>query len=102
MTLLILRLKKEWFEKIKSGEKTHEYRKYDYWYSRIHKAWDRAKANNKDLCIKFICGYPKKNSVQEFQKSLIVKVEDISVVPGHDTDLKINELVVDIKFSVLY
>ena len=29
-------IKKEWFEKIKSGEKTHEYREMsDYWIKRI-------------------------------------------------------------------
>ena len=36
--MLTFNLKKEWFEKIKSGEKTHEYReeKY-YWTSKIVK-----------------------------------------------------------------
>lgn len=35
--MLTLNLKKEWFEKIKSGEKTHEYRVMsDYWVKRIH------------------------------------------------------------------
>ena len=34
--MLTFNLKKEWFEKIKSGEKTHEYRVMnDYWCKRI-------------------------------------------------------------------
>ena len=34
--MLIFNLKKEWFEKIKSGEKTHEYREVkEYWFKRL-------------------------------------------------------------------
>lgn len=34
--MLTFNLKKEWFEKIKNGEKTHEYREVkDYWTNRI-------------------------------------------------------------------
>ena len=34
--MLILHLKKEWFEKIKAGEKTHEYREVKpYWTNRL-------------------------------------------------------------------
>lgn len=34
--MLVFNLKKEWFKKIKSSEKTHEYRIYcDYWNKRI-------------------------------------------------------------------
>ena len=34
--MLTFNLKKEWFEKIKSGEKAHEYREYKpYWITRI-------------------------------------------------------------------
>lgn len=34
---LILPLKREYFEQIKSGEKVEEYRLYnDYWYRRLH------------------------------------------------------------------
>ena len=36
--MLTFNLKKEWFEKIKSGEKTHEYRLYNsYWEKRLCK-----------------------------------------------------------------
>ena len=35
--MLTFNLKKVWFDKIKSGEKTHEYREMtDYWIKRIH------------------------------------------------------------------
>ena len=34
--MLTFNLKKEWFEKIKSGEKTHEYREVKpYWFRRL-------------------------------------------------------------------
>ena len=34
--MLVFNLKKEWFEKITSGEKTHEYREVkDYWTDRF-------------------------------------------------------------------
>lgn len=36
--MLTFNLKKEWFEKIKSGEKTHEYREVkDYWTDKFVK-----------------------------------------------------------------
>lgn len=38
--MLTFNLKKEWFEKIKSGEKTHEYRVFSsYWVKRITNAF---------------------------------------------------------------
>lgn len=37
--MLTFNLKKEWFEKIKSGEKTHEYREVKpYWVNRLANA----------------------------------------------------------------
>ena len=50
--MLTFNLKKEWFDKIKSGEKTHEYRlATDYWRKRISKSsqWNelRQKGSNK-------------------------------------------------------
>ena len=37
--MLVFNLKKEWFEKIKNGEKTHEYRIVKlYWTNRIRKS----------------------------------------------------------------
>lgn len=42
--MLTFNLKKEWFEKIKSGEKTHEYREMTpYWEKRIYNAISKAK-----------------------------------------------------------
>ena len=52
--MLTFNLKKEWFEKIKSGEKTHEYRIYnDYWGNRL--LYKKLPCR----CV-FACGYPKK------------------------------------------
>ncbi|CDE59261.1 uncharacterized protein BN657_01508 [Fusobacterium sp. CAG:439] len=40
--MLTFNLKKEWFEKIKSGEKTHEYRlANNYWNKRLYNQWDK-------------------------------------------------------------
>lgn len=49
---LILNLKYKWFDEIKSGNKTEEYRKYnDYWKSRLeNKTYEN---------IYIIKGYPK-------------------------------------------
>lgn len=50
--MLTFNLKKEWFEKIKNGEKTHEYReeKY-YWTSRFVKEFYEPKIRKKRKVI---------------------------------------------------
>ena len=49
--MLTFNVKKEWFEKIKSGEKTHEYREVkDYWTNRFAKEFfNIEKPNRKDF-----------------------------------------------------
>ena len=71
--MLTFNLKKQWFDKIKSGEKTHEYRlATDYWMKRISKQsqWNelRQKGSNKKIPlfdITFCCGYPKKDDKEK-------------------------------------
>lgn len=86
MAELLLQLKKEWFEKIDSGEKTHEYREFkDYWIKRIKK---------KDLDrVKFTLGYGNKVPSMEFF------IKKISIINGEKTDLKIDKLVYDIELG---
>ena len=63
--MLTFNVKKEWFEKIKSGEKTHEYReRTDYWYRRLFYYWYKTEYkeffdDKETIC--FACGYPKKD-----------------------------------------
>lgn len=91
--MLILNLKKQWFEKIKTGEKTHEYREVkDYWSNRL------MFVSPGDLLI-LRCGYPKAG---DFEKELPAEIKKISVVEdGMTTDLKINKPVYDIEFVLI-
>lgn len=85
---LILTLKKEWWDKILNGEKTHEYREVKpYWTTRIY-------YNNiqKVHLILFRLGYTK--------YYLRAKIKKISIVDGLTTDLKINKPVYDIEFEL--
>ena len=91
--MLTFNLKKEWFEKIKSGEKTHEYRLYNsYWEKRLCKRME-------DYTICIACGYPKTN---DKEKRITAKIQFLSLLKdGLDTDLHINKPVYDIKFELI-
>ncbi len=100
--MLTFNLKKEWFEKIKSGEKTHEYRvATDYWYKRLLVIEERygklVFTIKNDFCI-FCCGYPNKN---DNSKRLKARIKYIQIVNGLNTDLKIDKNVFDIKFELI-
>ena len=91
--MLTFNLKKEWFEKIKSGGKTHEYRLYtDYWATRL--LYRKLPC----VCI-FACGYPAKNDRKRRLKAIIKNVSAIE--NGINTDLKTNEAVLDIEFELI-
>lgn len=115
--MLTFNLKKEWFEKIKSGEKTHEYREVKpYWTNRIMKSLYGDYVNNDAyfiaMCagghkfmkpiisseIIFCNGYPSKNDKNKRLKAIIKR---IYIVNGKDTDLKINKSVYDIEFELI-
>lgn len=114
--MLTFNLKKEWFDKIKSGEKTHEYREVKpYWINRIANAckdelYKRAIldfGNNKNSFfmnadfenICFCCGYPNKN---DKEKILFAKIKKLALRKnGKNTDLKINNCVFDIEFELI-
>jgi hypothetical protein len=103
--MLIFNIKKEWFEKIKSGEKTHEYREVkDYWTKRIVNESYEKKSGfgivkvGIPVYITFVCGYaPKDNK----SKRLKAKLKDIKIIDGKDTDLKIDKPVYDIEFELI-
>ena len=113
--MLTFNLKKEWFEKIKSGEKTHEYREAKpYWHKRIISQNGLffhlntgcfATVTNKgiftdnlNLECKFICGYAKR---EDKEKRLKAKIKNIKIINGKKTDLAINKLVYDIEFKLI-
>lgn len=102
--MLIFPLKKEWYEKIKSGEKTIEYREVKpYWTRRLQKAdfaatdyhWDFQKRmyifDKYSAPAILQLGYTK-----ERLEAWITKIE---IVDGKDTDLHINKPVYAIHLS---
>lgn len=97
--MLVFNLKKEWFDKIKSGEKTHEYRLFnDYWCKRLTTQWKKYMLKGTGIPCCFACGYPKKN---DKDKHLYGYITHIVRVNGKNTDLKINKDVYDIEFELL-
>lgn len=85
MKALILPIKKVWFDKIKSGEKPYEYRVCSpYWKARFSKNPSHVILRN---------GYSKE------APSLIAEIENIQVVDGLKTDLKIDAPVFAIKLK---
>ena len=100
--MLPFNLKKEWFEKIKSGEKTHEYRvATDYWFKRLLVIEERygklVFIIKNDFCV-FCCGYPNKN---DNSKRLKARIKNISVINGKNTDLAIDKKVFDIELELI-
>lgn len=92
--MLTFNLKKEWFEKIKSGEKTHEYREIKpYWTRRISK---ESLLNGTDFKIKFVKGYSNK-----LENILFAKCKNITYKWGEETDLGISADVYDIEFELI-
>lgn len=94
--MLIFTLKKQWFEKIKSGEKTVEYREIKpYWTKRLNSCFIIPAASQlvegirKELTFNYIfhcklrLGYTK-----EYLSARIIKIE---IVDGCNTDLHINK-----------
>ena len=100
--MLTFNLKKEWFEKIKSGEKTHEYREAkDYWFKRLflysHILFRQTAIPLHSECI-FCCGYPAKC---DFSKRLKAKIKCIHIRNGLETDLNIDKDIFDIEFELI-
>lgn len=106
--MLTFNLKKEWFEKIKSGEKTHEYREVKpYWTKRIRKEFDYLNCDIEELkeapkypliYVSFVCGYANKNDKCRRLKANVVSIQ---IVNGINTDLNIDKLVYDIEFELI-
>lgn len=104
--MIIFSLKKEWYEKIKSGEKTIEYREVKlYWTKRLNSCFIIPAASQllegirKELTFNYVfscklrLGYTK-----EYLSARIIKIE---IVDGKDTDLHIDKPVYAIHLTKL-
>ncbi len=92
--MLTFNLKKQWFDKIKSGEKTHEYREVKpYWNKRFRR---KIIKDLPKICFKM--GYPTSSDID---KILYARLINISEVNGKNTDLKIDKPVYDIEFELI-
>lgn len=101
--MLIFHLKKQWYDKIKSGEKTVEYREVKpYWEKRL---WENCcdavpydyeilKEYYPPVCCIFESGYNPETRIA----AIINKVE---IVNGLNTDLKIDKPVYAIHFKLI-
>lgn len=100
---LKLVLTDHWFEEIKSGRKTHEYRKATpYWRKRIvYEIMD---------CLPYSMGcivhYGSNYDYVEFQKAyrknperMTFHIKKVNIINGKNTDLKIDEDVIDIELG---
>lgn len=85
--MLIFPLKKEWYDKIKRGEKTIEYREVkEYWQTRFYNEmgfFPKQTQIIKPIPCKLRLGYTSK-----YLRACISKIE---VVNGKNTDLKIDK-----------
>lgn len=103
--MLVFNLKKEWFNKIKSGEKTHEYREVKlYWTKRIKNFFEFLWSDI--YCLKSGDIYYPIGKGIIFRKGytgekLYARVVSIKIIDGTNTDLKINKDVYDIEFELI-
>ena len=97
--MLIFPLKKQWYEKIKSGEKTIEYREVKpYWTKRFQRAGCENNKGDIELLLekKITCLSPVikakcKLRLGYTDKYLTATIGKIEVVNGKDTDLHIDK-----------
>lgn len=105
--MLIFPLKKEWYEKIKSGEKTIEYREVKpYWTKRFecagcenNKGDVELLLQNKIACLSPVIKAKCKLRLGYTNKYLTATIDKIEVVNGKDTDLHIDKPVYAIHLS---
>lgn len=91
--MLIFTLKKEWYEKIKNGKKTIEYREVkDYWSKRLYSTICFLRQGKESQCF-FQLGYNPKTRIS----AIISKIE---IVDGINTDLKIDKKIYAIHFRI--
>lgn len=92
--MLIFPLKKQWYEKIKNGEKTIEYREFkDYWNIRLRKVIQELNLCGNPKCC-FQLGYKPETRIEAF-------ITEIEIINGQNTDLKTSSDVYAIHFKLM-
>lgn len=81
-----------WFDKIASGEKTHEYRLKETWEAKLNKKIKDFK-NYTPLWIRLRRGYSK--------TFMLFNVLSVCEISGKNTDLKADSIVYDFKLGEL-
>lgn len=119
--MLTFNIKKEWFEKIKSGEKTHEYREVkDFWTDRFVKEFFNIDKKKKSydfniykrgmiLVLQNEHGHYNRPLIcfmngmvsEKIKPRLYAKMKSIRIINGLNTDLKIDKPVYDIEFELI-
>lgn len=98
-------LKKEWFDKIASGEKTHEYRiAKEYWFTRIYEMYTINPYTGKKTKITSLTPFVDKvkftlGMTSDPEKVMLFEIKKITEVDGKNTDLKHDGLVYDIELG---
>ena len=81
--MITFNLKKKWYDLIRSGEKTVEYREVKkYWAVRLINAKIGEIFSKRPISCRLRLGYTKR-----YMTATITKIE---IVPGKDTDLAVN------------
>lgn len=95
--MLIFTLKKEWYEKIKSGEKTIEYREVKpYWTKRLDKPFGKLFSAWNGKLPSYPCEFerdlfPCKLRLGYTDRYMTGNIIKIEIVDGNTTDLQINK-----------
>ena len=105
--MLTFPLKKEWYDKIKSGEKTVEYREVKpYWTKRFRNAGCEKNRGDIELLLEgeIVCLCPLIKPICKLRlgytnKYMIAKIISIAKTNGIYTDLRINRPVYAIRLS---
>lgn len=116
--MLTFGLKKVWFEKFLSGEKTHEYREVKpYWGKRLMKYIMLSKEDIKHVDfflegLKLKLAFVNLNipckltlgqapSKKDKSKRIFARIKSIRIINGLDSDLKIDKPVYDIELKLI-
>lgn len=96
---LKLVLTDHWFEEIKSGRKTHEYREASsYWYNRI-KSFVEPCEDFSELQVSGRKYVEFQKAYRENPERMTFEIKSIHIVLGENTDLNINKMVYDIELG---
>lgn len=93
MTTLTLVLTDHWFEEIKSGRKTHEYRVCsEHWHKRLGE-YEQHPERATELTVRFQKAYRKNPERMTFS------VKSVTICDGRNTDLRVKDYVFDIELG---